>query len=201
MNGLGANIELVAAGSSTRPTTTRRSSSSTCPASASALPPRRLYRMRHVSRLAEGLLALGHGRPTCSASPGAARRRSSSRAASRRAAAGWASRHRARDADGAGAPGGAVADGDAAALYDPRHARSSPATSTAGFPPRPRARRRTLQHVRWQSRPGYYLQLGAVLSWTSIPWLDRLRQPTLIMAGTGESPSSPRLNARPHAVD
>jgi hypothetical protein len=52
-----------------------------------------------------------------------------------------------------------------------------------------------LRHIRWQSPMGYYLQLGAVLGWTSIGWLHRLRQPTLIMAGR-DDPLVPPANAR-----
>jgi poly(3-hydroxyalkanoate) depolymerase len=51
------------------------------------------------------------------------------------------------------------------------------------------------RHVRWQSPWGYYLQLGAVWGWTSIHWLRRLRQPTLIMAGR-DDPLVPPANAR-----
>jgi poly(3-hydroxyalkanoate) depolymerase len=51
------------------------------------------------------------------------------------------------------------------------------------------------KHVRWQSRLGYYLQLGAAWGWTSIHWLHRLRQPTLIMAGRGD-PLVPLANAK-----
>jgi poly(3-hydroxyoctanoate) depolymerase len=51
------------------------------------------------------------------------------------------------------------------------------------------------KHVRWQSRLGYFLQLGAMVGWTSIHWLHRLRQPTLVMAGT-DDPLIPLANAR-----
>jgi poly(3-hydroxyoctanoate) depolymerase len=51
-----------------------------------------------------------------------------------------------------------------------------------------------LRHVRWQSRLGYYLQLAAVMGWTSIHWLHRIAQPTLIMAGQ-DDPLVPVLNA------
>ena len=49
--------------------------------------------------------------------------------------------------------------------------------------------------MRWQSRLGYYLQLGAACGWTSIHWLHRLRQPTLIMAGR-DDPLVPLANAK-----
>lgn len=51
------------------------------------------------------------------------------------------------------------------------------------------------RHVKWQSRTGYYLQLAAGLGWTSIHWLHRLRQPTLVMAGN-DDPLIPLTNAR-----
>ena len=54
---------------------------------------------------------------------------------------------------------------------------------------------RTLRHVRFSSRSGYYLQLAAAFGWTSLPWLFLLRQPTLIMAGA-DDPIVPVINAR-----
>lgn len=53
----------------------------------------------------------------------------------------------------------------------------------------------TLRHVRFSSRGGYYLQLAAAWGWSSLPWLFTLRQPTLIMAGA-DDPLVPTLNAR-----
>jgi poly(3-hydroxyalkanoate) depolymerase len=52
-----------------------------------------------------------------------------------------------------------------------------------------------LKHVKWQSRLGYYLQLAAVTGWTSVHWLHRLPQETLVMAGT-DDPLVPLLNAK-----
>jgi poly(3-hydroxyalkanoate) depolymerase len=54
---------------------------------------------------------------------------------------------------------------------------------------------RTLRHIRFSSKRGYYLQLIAALGWTSLPWLMFLRQPTLIMAGA-DDPLIPTINAR-----
>jgi len=51
------------------------------------------------------------------------------------------------------------------------------------------------KHVRWQSRLGYYLQIAAMAGWTSVHWLHRLKQPTLLMAGN-DDPLVPLLNAR-----
>jgi poly(3-hydroxyalkanoate) depolymerase len=61
--------------------------------------------------------------------------------------------------------------------------RGNPELSTAFF-----------KHVRWQSRLGYYLQLAAAWGWTSIHWLHRLAQPTLILAGR-DDPLVPAVNA------
>lgn len=51
------------------------------------------------------------------------------------------------------------------------------------------------EHIRWQTRLGYYLQVLAVSGWTSVHWLHRLRQPTLILAGA-DDPLVPIQNAR-----
>jgi len=42
---------------------------------------------------------------------------------------------------------------------------------------------------------GYYYQLISGIGWTSLPWLPRLRQPTLILAGD-DDPIIPLVNAR-----
>jgi len=55
--------------------------------------------------------------------------------------------------------------------------------------------RRHLRHVRWASDRGYYLQLLAVMGWTSLPWLPLLRQPALVMAGQ-DDPLVPAINGR-----
>jgi len=59
----------------------------------------------------------------------------------------------------------------------------------------PRLAKEVFQHVRWQSRLGYYLQLAAGAGWTSIHWLRALKQPTLVMAGV-DDPIVPLVNAR-----
>lgn len=59
----------------------------------------------------------------------------------------------------------------------------------------PTVAERTLRHVRFSSRRGYYLQLAAACGWTSLPWLFLLRQPTLVMAGA-DDPIVPTINAR-----
>jgi poly(3-hydroxyalkanoate) depolymerase len=42
---------------------------------------------------------------------------------------------------------------------------------------------------------GYWMQLLAMAGWTSLPWLSRIRQPTLILAGD-DDPIIPLVNAR-----
>jgi poly(3-hydroxyalkanoate) depolymerase len=53
----------------------------------------------------------------------------------------------------------------------------------------------TFKHIKWQSRLGYYLQLAAAAGWTSVHWLHRLQQPTLVMTGS-DDPLVPLLNAK-----
>jgi poly(3-hydroxyalkanoate) depolymerase len=59
----------------------------------------------------------------------------------------------------------------------------------------PELARQHLRHVRWSSDYGYYLQLLAGFGWTSLPWLQRLEQPTLVIAGT-DDPIVPVVNGR-----
>jgi poly(3-hydroxyalkanoate) depolymerase len=54
---------------------------------------------------------------------------------------------------------------------------------------------RHFKHIKWQTRLGYYFQAMAVVGWTSVHWLPRLEQPTLVMAGD-DDPLVPLLNAR-----
>lgn len=51
------------------------------------------------------------------------------------------------------------------------------------------------KHIKWQSRLGYYLQIAAAAGWTSVHWLHRLEQPTLVMAGD-DDPLIPLINAK-----
>ncbi len=53
----------------------------------------------------------------------------------------------------------------------------------------------TSSYARPPSRKGYLYQLLASASWTSLPWLWRVRQPTLILAGD-DDPIIPVANAR-----
>jgi poly(3-hydroxyalkanoate) depolymerase len=56
---------------------------------------------------------------------------------------------------------------------------------------------RDLLHAATRLGParGYYYQLISSAGWTSLPWLPRLRQPTLILAGD-DDPIIPLVNAR-----
>ena len=56
---------------------------------------------------------------------------------------------------------------------------------------------RDLLHATTRLGParGYYYQLIAGIGWTSLPWLPKLRPPTLIMAGD-DDPIIPLVNAR-----
>jgi poly(3-hydroxyalkanoate) depolymerase len=45
------------------------------------------------------------------------------------------------------------------------------------------------------SKRGYYYQMMAIFGWTSLPWLRRLKQPTIVMHGN-DDPIIPTVNAR-----
>ncbi len=62
----------------------------------------------------------------------------------------------------------------------------------------PAAIRLFTDHARAGDRVGYRYQLLAMLGWTSLPWLWRMRQPTLVLAGD-DDPLVPLVNARLHA--
>jgi len=51
------------------------------------------------------------------------------------------------------------------------------------------------RHARGGNRRGYRYQILAIFGWTSLPWLWRIRQPTLVMAGR-DDPLVPLANAR-----
>jgi poly(3-hydroxyalkanoate) depolymerase len=53
-------------------------------------------------------------------------------------------------------------------------------------------------HARGGDARGYQYQLLAMLGWTSLPWLWRIRHPTLVLAGN-DDPLVPLINARLHA--
>jgi pimeloyl-ACP methyl ester carboxylesterase len=56
---------------------------------------------------------------------------------------------------------------------------------------------RDLLHAMTRLGParGYYYQLAATIGWTSLPWLPKLRPPTLILSGD-DDPIIPLVNAR-----
>ena len=53
-------------------------------------------------------------------------------------------------------------------------------------------------HARGGHPTGYRYQMLAMLGWTSLPWLWRIRHPTLVLAGN-DDPLVPLINARVHA--
>ena len=58
--------------------------------------------------------------------------------------------------------------------------------------------RQALGHARLMKPPsikGYYFQLMAIIGWTSLHWLHKLEQPTLVMAGD-DDPIIPLINAK-----
>lgn len=62
----------------------------------------------------------------------------------------------------------------------------------------PEAIRSFTDHARGGHPTGYRYQMLAVLGWTSLPWLWRIQQPTLVLAGR-DDPLVPLINARLHA--
>jgi poly(3-hydroxyalkanoate) depolymerase len=62
----------------------------------------------------------------------------------------------------------------------------------------PDAIRLFTDHARGGDARGYRYQLLAMLGWTSLPWLWRIRHPTLVLAGN-DDPLVPLINARLHA--
>jgi poly(3-hydroxyalkanoate) depolymerase len=53
-------------------------------------------------------------------------------------------------------------------------------------------------HARAGHPTGYKYQMLAMLGWTSLPWLWRIKHPTLVLAGN-DDPLVPLINARMHA--
>ena len=60
---------------------------------------------------------------------------------------------------------------------------------------RPEAIKLFTDHARAGHPTGYRYQMLAMLGWTSLPWLWRIRHPTLILAGN-DDPLVPLINAR-----
>ena len=63
---------------------------------------------------------------------------------------------------------------------------------------KPEAIKLFTDHARAGSRKGYRYQMLAMLGWTSLPWLWRIKHPTLVLAGN-DDPLVPLVNARVHA--
>jgi poly(3-hydroxyalkanoate) depolymerase len=64
-----------------------------------------------------------------------------------------------------------------------------------GFRENPDLARAYAQLIRAPHSLGYYGQLLAGLGWTSLPWLHRVRQPTLVLAGKDDA-IVPSINAK-----
>jgi poly(3-hydroxyalkanoate) depolymerase len=80
--------------------------------------------------------------------------------------------------------------------FEPSYMESiAPILYGGSFRENPDLARAHAQMIRAPHGLGYYGQLLAGLGWTSLPWLRRLRQPTLVMAGKDDS-IVPPINAR-----
>jgi poly(3-hydroxyoctanoate) depolymerase len=80
--------------------------------------------------------------------------------------------------------------------HDPQHlVEIAPRIYGGAFRKNPELAQRYFSDARPPSTTGYYGQLIATLGWQSILWLHRLRQPTLILAGS-DDPLCPLINAR-----
>ena len=195
-NGVGGNIELLAPLARLMPG--REVITFDVPGVGHSAMPARPYRMRSIARLAAAVLDhFGHAQAdVLGVSWGGA--------AAQQFARSYASRCR-RLVLCATAPGVVMLPARPSVLLKmatPRrylsrdYARSVSGEIYGGdFRRQPELAAEFFKHVRWQSRLGYYLQLGAAWGWTSIHWLPRLRQPTLIMAGR-DDPLIPLANAK-----
>jgi poly(3-hydroxyalkanoate) depolymerase len=80
---------------------------------------------------------------------------------------------------------------------DPEHAARVAGEMYGGIARKDPIAARDLLHATRRLGParGYYYQLISSLGWTSLPWLPKLRPPTLILAGD-DDPIIPLVNAR-----
>ena len=79
---------------------------------------------------------------------------------------------------------------------DPAHVmRIAPLVYGGGFRRDPHLALKHAATARSAGKLGYYWQLFAALGWTSIHWLHKLRQPTLVLAGD-DDPLIPLVNMR-----
>jgi poly(3-hydroxyalkanoate) depolymerase len=195
-NGVGGNIELL--GPLARSMPSREVIVFDVPGVGQSPMPPRPYRLRTIARLAAGVLDhYGHGQAdVLGVSWGGA--------AAQQFARSEASRCR-RLILCATAAGIVMVPGNpkvALIMASPRrYVSKSYAKQVSGeiyggdFRRDPELATRHFRHVKWQSRLGYYLQLSATFGWTSVHWLHRLRQPTLVMAGR-DDPIVPLANAK-----
>jgi poly(3-hydroxyoctanoate) depolymerase len=195
-NGIGGNIELLSPLARALPE--REVITFDIPGVGHSTLPRRPYRLKHIVALACGVLD-HYGHSTCDVlgiSWGGTAAQQFARSAPQRCR---------RLILCATAAGGVMLPGRPSVLLKmvtPRRFISrSYAHQVAGhiyggdFRRNPDIAGQVLKHIKWQSRLGYYLQIGAISGWTSVHWLHRLRQPTLVMAGD-DDPLIPLINAR-----
>jgi len=195
-NGIGGNIELLAP--LARALSERETITFDIPGVGHSLMPRRPYRLRDIALLATRLLdQLGHPIvDVLGVSWGGAAAQQFVRTAPQRC------RRLVLCATGTGV---FMVPGRPSVLWkmatprryiSKRYARSIAGDIYGGdFRRDPDAAAEHFKHVKWQSSLGYYLQLAAGAGWTSIHWLHRVRQPTLVMAGA-DDPLIPLMNAR-----
>jgi len=195
-NGIGGNIEMLAPLASALPE--REVITFDIPGVGHSLMPRRPYRLRHIAHLACGLLdRLGHRQAdVLGVSWGGAAAQQFARTAPQRC------RRLVLCATGTGV---FMVPGRPHVLWKMatprRYVSKSYARAIAGdiyggdFRRDPDAAAGHFRHVKWQSSLGYYLQLLAAAGWTSIHWLHRIEQPTLVMVGL-DDPLVPMVNAK-----
>lgn len=149
--------------------------------------PRRPYRLRTLARLTDGMLdALGYRGPVdaLGVSWGGALAQQFARTCA----------HRCRRLVLAATSAGAVmVPGRWSALFtllSPRRyadpafmMRVAPAIYGGRIAQQPDLIAPFVRHMQSPDRHGYFLQQLALVGWTSVPWLCRLRQPTLLLAG------------------
>jgi poly(3-hydroxyalkanoate) depolymerase len=195
-NGIGGNIELLEPLARSMPQ--REVISFDIPGVGHSPLPRRPYRLRNIARLAAGVLD-HYGHRQCDVlgvSWGGAAAQQFARSEQRRC------RRLILCATATGAFMVPAAPGVLLKMATPKRFMSREyAGGVAGdiyggdFRGNPALAAEVFRHIRWQSHQGYYLQLAAAAGWTSILWLHRLPQPTLLMAGA-DDPIVPLANAR-----
>ena len=195
-NGIGGNIEMLAP--LALALSEREVITFDIPGVGHSLMPRRPYRLRDIANLASRLLdQLGHPAvDVLGVSWGGAVAQQFARTAPQRC------RRLVLCATGTGVfmvpgrPGVLWKMATPRRYVSPRYARAIAGDIYGGdFRRDPDAAGDHFKHVKWQSSLGYYLQLAAVAGWTSIHWLHRIAQPTIVMAGA-DDPLIPLVNAK-----